>query len=175
MFLARKVSAPLWGAENDVAGDLSGDIAKEVFTKKNNLSFWRCRDASEVHGAALAIITAPAATPEELWIVLVPEDQVAAVGAGFSETEGDTLVESLKSKHVNATNLSFGRLHSLAKRLAPLVRDIGQSCYLFTKPEVLELIFHAIENNQLQADRLSKPTKEALGGNLAHLLAKRRS
>jgi hypothetical protein len=173
MYLARKVNAPSWDAKQDVVGDLSGDLAREVQTKRNKLSFWRCADATEIGDAVLALVTAPESTPDELYVVLLPEEEVRSIGAELEPSKGNTVVETLRERHVDATNLSFGRLHELARRIAARVRGGEEDCQLFTKDDVIRLITDAAGNGRLETQKLSKATNEELGRRLTSFLRTR--
>lgn len=163
MYLARRFRPHLWESERDIDGELTGDVAKDVCTNANALSFWRCPDRDDAEDVALALATGRGTGQlEEMFIVLVPETDLAIDGTCMVPSLGDTAVAPLAQRHVDITKLTFARLQELAKKLASRVRDPEAYCCIFTKDDVKRLVDQALSAKRFSPDDLSKKLRAQL-------------
>lgn len=163
--LARKISRAKWQqkkylAETEIRADaISGCLR----TTDDTLSWWRCADDEEdLAEVALALTAGPKIDKfDKIDVVMLPEAVLADAGLERKSTEGETLVEDLRSRHVNLVNLDVERLARVARILHPLIRSDGK-VFPFTKRRLMTLVTTAIHDKRLDANDLNDKLREKL-------------
>ena len=119
MFLARKITRAKWEHTTINAGRIPADaVTADLRTRNNALSFWRCGSASdeELDDAVLAL-AAGSTRLLKIDLVWVSEADLQADGQELVDTKGQTPVQDLIEKHVDAQQLDYERLGKSRPRL----------------------------------------------------------
>jgi hypothetical protein len=163
--LARKISRAKWLPKEYLAAhDISADAISGgcLRTERDALSCWRCapnrQDVAEIGlavGCTLRII-------ETIDIVLLPQEELAAIGVEMKRSEGETPVQDLRSRHVDLVHLGLDRFAAIARMLAPRVRSDSVFIFRFTKKELTGLILTAIAAKRVSKADLHQDLQKAL-------------
>ncbi len=165
--LARKISRAKWKrrdylGENEIPADA---ITGCLRTSDDALSWWRCSsEEQDVAEVALALAAGPKIDRfDKIDVVVLPEAVLDNAGLAAESTEGETVVEDLRLRHVDLVRLDVERLATLAKILAPRIRS-GDEVVQFTKAQLMALVNTAIYDKRLDANDLSDKLRERLPG-----------
>ena len=144
MFLARMISQAKWRQlEWMNEGDISADaLTCDLRTLENNLSFWRCNEASikDIEDVALAIASGRDKI-EKIDLVLINDSHLKN-DCKTKESKGRTPVENLVDLHVDVFELNYYRLGVIARCIASAIAD--DQCYRVTKKRIETLLITAI-------------------------------
>ncbi len=162
--VARKFSRAKWEVqsfmtENDIAADAITSCLKTV---NNSLSFWNCdNEQRTVDDVVLALVTGPKSHLEKLHLLALSKEELQARGLTLKESNGATVVQDLRNKHLDMMDLTLAKLSKLAELMAPLIR--GEiKYYLYTKKKVRDIVKKAIANQRISIDKLPDQIKEDL-------------
>jgi hypothetical protein len=166
-YLARKINRNKWHAiSHDGLTDIQADaITGCLRTQSNELSVWQCdttrSDVSEIV-LALTLVDSKSRI-DKMYIVLLDKNHIESDGINLKTTSGNTLVEDLKPRHRDITDLTMTKLCILAKLVSTQVENYdGQesavtSClHSFTKTQVANIIRNAINSGRVNKDQLSE-------------------
>lgn len=153
-FLLRMVQRQKWEPaqdldQNEIAADA---VTADLRTTGNTLSFWRDdNDSTAVEQVALALATSRDKL-DRIDIAWMPENLFEEDKLPLEASDGTTLVQSLRSLHVDVIGLDISRLGTVAAIVQQGVRS-GQ-CRRFTKAQVSKLVKEAVNNNLLHLEAL---------------------
>ena len=162
-FVARKIARAKWDdAEGKELVDFPSDaVTSDLRTQRNSLSFWKCGDANleDLRRAVLAVATG-GKNVERFDVAWIPVSELKAVDVPLAETTGNTPVACLRDQHIDASELTYGRIG----RLATLVRDsiFANRFRRFTKKEVKQIIADAVSRKEIAMDDLSVGIQSAM-------------
>ena len=155
MFLARKITRAKWSANQELGvGEIPADaVTIDLRTVGNSLSFWQCPTdtASDVEEVALAIAAAHQHL-ERLDIVCLDDEELRADGQSLRNTEGNTPVADLASKHVDVARLDSVRLGKVAERVVSAMES--SRFRRLPKSRVKELLVTAVGQGRLDPEDL---------------------
>jgi len=161
--LARKISPAKWEPKTHLARhEISADaITACLRTSGDTLSWWRCTDdKSEVAQVALALVTGMAKL-DTIHVIAIPERTLLGEQLQMRETEGNTPIEDLKSRHVDLVNLDLERLSAVARILAVRVRS-RTLLLTFTRTDLVALVTQAVQAGRVSADQLCAELQQKL-------------
>ena len=173
-YLARKINKNKWSTVSyDGSADIQADaITGCLRTQSNELSVWKCDTARlDVKEVVLALTLAEKRDRiDKIHVVLVDQKHIETDGIRQNNTSGDTLVEDLKSRHRDLTNLTMTQLCVLAKRIITQVDNYdGQehaaiSCsHSFTRTEVIEIVRNAVSSRRVDKEKLPEKMQREIG------------
>lgn len=110
--LVRRISRAKWGDVSAQDYETSADaITGCLRTSDNTLSTWLIESENEINDAILALITGSRQTEiSSMHIIYFDEQMISDKKLNLDATNGDTVVESLKSNHRDITGLTFLKL-----------------------------------------------------------------
>ncbi|MBI4717396.1 MAG: hypothetical protein HY763_06300 [Planctomycetes bacterium] len=158
--LARKISRAKWErkphlAPNEIGADA---ITACLRTSGDALSWWRCADEEEdVARVALAValpVDKDKQKLETIDVALVPAVELESIGLSLRDSEGNTLVNDVRARHVDVVYFDVDRLAAVARMLAPRIRS-GTQVFTFTSARVKRLFREAIGDNRVDPSALS--------------------
>ena len=157
MWLAHKVTFSKWDQHPQIDGaEFQADaVTVDLRTHGNVLSFWLCGDAvatdSEVEEAALAMASMmdKANKVEMVWL-----DRATLEQAGYmvDQTNGETKIPDLVSKHYDVGYFDYERLGDMARRVQT-ARTNGER-RLFSRAHVLRLLAAAARQKRFDPHAL---------------------
>ncbi len=125
-----------WMSEGDISADA---LTSDLRTLENNLSFWRCKEASikDIEDVALAI----ASGRDKIDIVLI-DDSDLKNDCKTKDFKGRTPVETLVHLHVDVLELNYYRLGIIARSIVSATAD--DQCYRVSRKRIETLPVTAI-------------------------------
>ena len=164
-YLARKINSSRWeptpytGPE-DVRADAITVCLKST---DDSLSFWHCNAELEDLSEVVLAYASTLKTIEGLHFVLLEKNDLDINGFTVkSDPEGTmTPIENLRRRHVSLINLTMTQLCFIARRIAIKVRQ-NSHLYLFTRENVLDILFDAIKKDRVQLNSLKDGVKNEL-------------
>ena len=167
MFLARKITRAKWVRNPELsAGELAADaVTADLRTSGNALSFWRCGSAAEAEVERVALAMAAAGDRiDRLDLVWIAEEDLAADGQAWKDTEGRTPVAESRGFHVDVIRLDYVRLGGVARRIADAIAS--ERCLRLTRVRVKKLLVAAVVRGDVEladlADRIGNEVGDAL-------------
>lgn len=160
MFLARKITRAKWEHTTINAGRIPADaVPADLRTRNNALSFWRCGSASdeELDDAVLAL-AASSTRLDKIDLVWVSEADLQADGQELVDTKGQTPVQDLIEKHVDAQQLDYERLGKIAAKVALAIN--GCRFRRVSKQRVKSLLAKAMERQRVEITELGGVASE---------------
>jgi hypothetical protein len=164
--LVRKISRAKWQTfvhedGKPVAADaVTGDLR----TQNNNLSLWKISDLSQLHEAALAIVSGQEC-PDAIDLAALDEKELVEKGFSIQETLGATPVKDLQEIHRDIVSLTCNDLCPLAQVVIGSFRQ--ERVRRISKKEILDIVADAVKNKRLELSDLKKEvlegTRKALG------------
>jgi hypothetical protein len=164
--LVRKISRAKWQTfvhENGkpvTADAVTGDLR----TRYNNLSLWKISDLSEIHEAALAIVSGQERL-DAIDLAALDEKELIEKGFSIQDTLGETPVKDLQEIHRDIVSLTCNDLHPLAQVVISSFRQ--ERVTRISKKGILDIVTDAIKSERLELSALKKEvlegTREALG------------
>ncbi len=124
-------------------GDISADaLTSDLRTLENNLSFWRCKEASikDIEDVALAIASGRDRI-DKLDIVLIDDSDLKS-DCKTKDSKGRTPVENLVHLHVDVLELNYYRLGIIARSIVSAIAD--DQCYRVSRKRIETLLVTAI-------------------------------
>lgn len=152
-YVARKVKRARWSALDDApGGDRQAEALRCLKTMDNGLSLWMCgRSRDDV--AEVALVMASLSTSlEKISIVLIEKRALETAGLDFHESQGRTIVDDLKDRHLDVTGISIAGLCGLGRMICEAI-DAGQ-VEDFTSVDLKEILYDAIQARRLNLDAL---------------------
>jgi len=162
--VARKFSRAKWEVLSFMGGnDIAADaITSCLRTVNNTLSFWNCtEEARTVEEVVLALATGPDSHLEKLHLLALSKEDLEGAGLTLRPTDGQTLVQDLKNRHVDMIELTLVKLSTVAQLMASQIRG-NVRYHLFTKKKVREIVRGAISRQRISIDNLPDQIKEDL-------------
>ena len=144
-------------------GEIAADaVTADLRTSGNALSFWRCGNAAvaEVECVALAMAAAGDRI-DRLDLVWIAEENLAADGQAYEDTDGRTPVAGLRKHHVDLLRLDYVRLGSVAKRVASAIES--ERCVRLTRARVKRLLVAAVKRGDVTTAELADRVGEEVG------------
>lgn len=132
------------------------DALMTLSTTGNELSFWDLKE--EEMGQAVIAWTSNRDKTVGVFVVSI-EDKIKDEIEHNSE-EGQTVIEDLKSKHVNLINLNYEKLGVLAREFTSCIKDVKYK--YFSDSDIKKLFYDAIESNRLNVNNLQIKLKNKL-------------
>jgi len=147
------MSKPGLGPDSIRADAVTGGCIR---TADDTLSVWSCfSDKKHIEEVVLALALGPKIDHlEAMDVVLLSRSILETQGLTLEITPGDTLVEDLRGRHVNLVNLDMNKICFLAVQIAANLRQ-NDSCYRFTKGEILALACAAVKAERVSLNRLN--------------------
>jgi hypothetical protein len=142
-------------------GDAPADaVTKDLRTKDNALSLWRCSaDPNGVQEAVLAMVAAMSDDPpEKVFVVVVPERSLVEAGVPLRDNEGTTPVADLRKRHVNAEHLTAAALAKIASAIAASLGTGAE--FFFTRKQFIEIVAEAVRKQRISLGRLGPKLRE---------------
>ena len=157
MWLAHKVTFSKWDPHPQIEGaDFQADaVTADLRTYDNVLSFWHCGDPDatdgEVEEAALAMasIMDKANKVELVWL---DRSELEQAGYMVEQSNGETKIPDLVSKHYDVGYFDYVRLGDMALRVQTAMTN-GQR-RLFRRAQVLGLLAKAARQKRFDPDTL---------------------
>lgn len=159
-FLVRKIATPYWRDDFDwlqvdeIPADRVTGKKTDLRTDNNTLSFWTAETNEQLEDVALALAS-DFSRLEGFGIAWVESDAITGEGIRIQGKRGNTKVEDLADRHVDAVELDLRRLAIIAGRLAVAVRESG-TFYDFTASEVATLLANAVVQKRVRVENLKK-------------------
>jgi hypothetical protein len=153
-FLSRMVQRQKWEPTQDLGlNEIAADaVTADLRTTGNTLSFWRGdNDSTAVEQVALALATSRDKL-DRIDIAWMPENLFEEDKLTLEASDGNTPVETMRSRHMDIIRLDVSRLGAVAVIIQQGVRN--RQCRRFTKAQVSKLIKEALENNLLRLEAL---------------------
>lgn len=162
--LVRKVARAKWERKSYLEGpDVPADVVNCLRPSENALSFWLCtNEATSIDEVTLALTTGLERI-DRVHVVLFPRSEVEGLGIQLQSSAGRTPVGSLRNRHVDAVRLNIGNLAAIAHLMLDRVRS-NDSCHLYTKRQVIQLVRQAVENRLVQIDELAPGIQSGIRG-----------
>lgn len=144
---------------NDIAADA---ITLCLKTGNNTLSFWNCNeDQSTVEEVVLALATCSNSRLDKLHLLALSKDELQAAGLTLEQSDGPTIIQDLRDRHLDMIELTLAKLSKLAELMASQIRG-EVKYYHFTKRKVREIVKKAIANHRISVDKLPDKIKQDL-------------
>jgi hypothetical protein len=162
--VARKFSKAKWEVMpfmegNDIVADA---ITVCLRTFDNKLSFWQCSlERGSLEEVVLALATGPNSRLEKLHLMALSKEELQAQGLVFSESEGNTVVNDLRNRHIDLIELTLDKLSKVARLMASQIRK-NTNCIHLTRKNVREIINRAISNHRLSKEGLPDNIRQEL-------------
>jgi serine phosphatase RsbU (regulator of sigma subunit) len=175
MFLARKISRPKWEQNTALAdGEIAADaISADLRTTENTLSFWTCDDDEEATLKEVVLaLTANGDRVDKIDITWLAEDKVRAEGLQIAMTDGITIVARLVKRHRDIELLDLERLVKVARLIHAAVR--GDHFRRLTKAEVTQVLVGAVENGDVQLEKMKEGLRSEVQSAIEKAAAKKR-
>lgn len=161
VYVARKIQVERWDATLYTSGNADVRVdsltGRCLETKEEQLSVWLCKNEKEdVAQIALALATNFTLKKDEgMYIVLLRKDVLEKEGFTFDNSEGNSKVADLNSRHFDIVDLDIPKLLRIATEIT---RNVRQDSYLFpfTKREVAEILQRAIEDKRVDPKDVKK-------------------
>jgi hypothetical protein len=154
---ARKFNRAKWTVSFSIKdGDAPADAVTVCLrTTDNQLSFWNCtKTITSVEDVVLALATGSKVQYiEKMHVVGLSKKKLVSKGLSLQDSEGDTAVEDLKSRHFDIIELTLNKLTKIARLMS---RNVSKDilCFSFTRTEVTQIIQRAISEGKLALDNL---------------------
>lgn len=157
--LVRKISQAKWQtfAHEDGKPVTADAVTGDLRTQNNNLSLWQISDLSELHEAALAIVSGQERL-ETIDLAVLDENELIEKGFSVQETLGSTPVKDLQRIHRAVVSLTCNDLHPLAQVVISSFRQ--NRVRRITEKGSRDIITNAIKNERLELSDLKKKVLE---------------
>jgi hypothetical protein len=157
--LVRKISQAKWQtfAHEDGKPVTADAVTGDLRTQNNNLSLWQISDLSELHEAALAIVSGQERL-DAIDLAALDENELIEKGFSVQETLGSTPVKELQEIHRKVVSLTCNDLHPLAQVVISSFRQ--QRVTRIGKKRILDIVIDAIKNERLELSDLKKEVLE---------------
>ena len=161
--LTRKVEIAKWDdrfglAEYEAPADA---VTKDLRTKGNALSFWRCETSNEDELRQVVLAMAAGAERiDPMGIIWIDEARFSAEHLNFTYTVGQTPVAVLRNRHVDVTLLDANRLAKVAYLIAEAIA-LKQYWY-WTQPEIVKIVVEAVKQGLVLQKDLNRPVRQAV-------------
>lgn len=170
MWLAHKVTFSKWEPHPQIEGaEFQADaVTGDLRTYDNVLSFWHCGDDEatdgDVEDAALAMasIMDKANKVELIWL---DRGELEQAGYVVEQTNGETRVPDLVSKHYDVGHFDYVRLGDIARRVQTAIAN--DQCRLFRRGQVLGLLAKAARQKRFDPDSLKDKLRTEVKAELA--------
>jgi hypothetical protein len=164
-YIARKIQVERWEITSYTTGidDVRVDsvTGRCLTTDEEKLSVWMCQnEENDVAQVALALATGYY-VKDSLYIALLRKDLLEKAGFTFENSDGDTKVADLRSRHVDIINLDIPKLVRIATEITLNVRQ-DSLLFQYTQQQVLDLIKNAIEEGRLNLKDLKSDYQKLL-------------
>lgn len=161
-YLVRKITRTKWEPTEALAADeIPADaVTVDLRTTSNTLSFWMLdmpSNDAEIRSIVLALVTG-AERIDRMDVTWIARDTLDAQNISLAPSDGRTPVESLRSKHVDATKIDLIRLCGVATQIAEALRLSQYRRY--TKKELVQIIVEAIRDKRVSIDDLAPKVRE---------------
>ncbi|MCH7591377.1 MAG: hypothetical protein IH989_01165 [Planctomycetes bacterium] len=154
--LARKITRSKWARKAYVVGEAirADAITQCLKTTDDALSLWRCSgDERDVDNVFLALALGPMNERfETMDVVVFSEGELADAEIVSQPNDGDTAVQDLKARHLNAVQLDLEKLGRIAKTINSRIRDC----------EVIRRTTRQIESLVRDADAIGRVRRDEL-------------
>ena len=162
---ARKYSRAKWEKPSYVKND---DIPADAVTiclktTNNKLSLWECvTENNSIEEVVLALTTGTKVTHiEKMHIIALPQDAIKNAQLVLDKSEGDTLVDELRDRHVDLIELTLSKLTTIANMMASQIqREIH--CHSFTRKQVAKILNSSVEAGKISVEKLNSKIQEQL-------------
>ncbi len=165
--LARKINRSKWVYKPYLEPDAirADGITGCLRTTNDKLSLWRCEDDPEdLDQVFLALATGSKSEGfDRIDIVILHEDELQGAGLAEELTEGDTVVEDLKSRHVDLGYFDLDKLGALARIVAARINS--HKSKRRTEAAVKRLVRDAISAGRVRPDELNEELGQKLSRN----------
>lgn len=161
-FLVRKISKAKWPDSSDISvDDFPADSIADLRTTGNTLSFWEIDSYKKIDDVVLALAVATNIVKiEKMDLVLIPKDKLEG-NFIISCEAGKTAAFNLADAHRNLCNLTYKSLGYLAGIIGKGIRN-EKTCIFFSKKNVKNIVFKALEDNQIDEAKCSDELKNEL-------------
>lgn len=158
--LVRRINKAKWEQiinENDISDTSADAITNCLKTTNNDLSVWKIETLEQVDDAILALITGgQQAKLSTIHYVFINEEVLLEKGLKLIETDGDTIVESLKKNHRDITNLTYSRLGVVKSLILESIEEYKGKEMFITKAKLKSFLKKAIEDGKVDKTVLNK-------------------
>jgi hypothetical protein len=165
--LARKISRSKWEPKPYLPPDAirADAVTGCLRTNQDRLSLWRCvDDSADIDHVFLALATAPQVKSiETMDVVLLGEGDLSMVGLEMEDTDGETAVTDLRSRHVDVVALDLPKLGACAGVIAAQVAD--ERVVRITKARLRRLVVKAIDAGRIVQSKLDEKLRADLQKN----------
>ncbi len=160
MKLARKITRAKWQASLALRIDEVPTRCPRGYSELRATPLWDAEDGSPLPLEQVALAVAAAGDHlERLDIAWLPRNTLVSAGITLKATTGNTPVQSLRERHVDAKDLDSTRLVKIA---AVLFESASRRWKRLTKLEVKKLIQDAIDSNLPRPGRPQREYSESL-------------
>jgi hypothetical protein len=154
-FLVRAINRAKWDPKPEELGpDLiqADAVTIDLKTTGNCLSFWRCIAANEAELKDIAFAVAvKRESLEKMDLAWLEEDNIQSIEIVMNNTIGDTYVEDMRDKHINAEKLDLEKIYLLSKRLCVSIRDENRF-KRYTRGEIIQIVRDGISQGRFSID-----------------------
>ena len=162
MYLVRKIALSKWEPKNYLSnGEISADAIWDLRTGGSTLSFWKCNsvDNDSLGDVAMAIASKWDHL-DKLDLVWLTTRDIEADGLILEETEGNTLVEDMRKRHVDLCRLDYVRLGKVAHMVNIAIKE-DRYC-LFSKKDVGSLLAKAVDQDRIVLNELKENLRKRI-------------
>lgn len=160
--LVRKIDRSKWRLEgrNVEREHIPADALTNCMkTKQNRLSVWEIDSGDLIDEAALAIV-ASGQHIESIDLVALSREQLSQNRIGMSRSPGLTPVGDLKEKHMDLSDLTYGKLGVIAYQIAQVI--VENRVKRYTKVHLKAILKDAVTNGRVDVDELDESIKKHL-------------
>lgn len=165
-YLARKIQRAKWYVLPFMTTvEISADAitGHSLRTTGNELSLWECDTVDDDLREVVLALAANMQHLETVDIVLLRRSELDALEFQMEPREGNTPVQSLRHRHINAVKLTASKIYQLAEKIALNVRE-NLLCYRFIMSDVRNILIEGIKSGRLDLDDLHGNVKEKIRG-----------
>jgi hypothetical protein len=153
---ARKFSRAKWVKPASITDD---DIPADAITgclrtTENKLSFWECtRDTQSIEEIVIALATGSKFKRiEKMHLIALPQETLRSEQLGVP-SKGDTLVDELRDRHFDLTELTLNKLTKVAKMMESQIES-EIDCHSFTAKQVAKILNNFVEVGKIKLEKL---------------------
>lgn len=153
--LVRRISRAKWDKIDIMKDDdpVADAITSCLRTYNNTLSTWLIENEEQLDAAILALITGSKVEKlDSFQLIYFNEEMLNSLDLKLESTEGDTVIDKLKSSHRDISELTYTKIGK--------VKDVVLDCLKndrfksVTKGELKKLLAEAISKDQLKFEDL---------------------
>jgi hypothetical protein len=157
--LVRKISQAKWrGCAAEADKPLPADaVTADLRTQGNCLSVWRMASVEEITEIALAVVSSQERL-DDIDLVAMDEDEVAACGLSVEGTAGLTPVRDLQERHSDIVSLTYDDLGGLGRAVVNGIRN--ERIWRIRSKQIVDLLVDAVRKGRLELRDLKKEVLE---------------